>query len=421
MITIKKGERINMLGFYDRIRTLKENYLKEVVQEALKYKNVVIYGAGRVAKPIVHKLKEEQIAITYFAVSDIKVNEKEFLGIPVKQIDVLNLDVKETLIIIAVKYVWAEDVLLKVKENGYLHFVFPPEEIDYFAREQSDEVYRPVMEITVKAGCRVACKYCPQDVFLKKYFQTHDRPEYMSLENYKKCLAKLPKDTVICFEGFTEPFLHPQAIDMIEYTWQQGYDMKLYTTLVGLTKEDFLRIRNIPFHYVVLHVPDEQGYARIPMTEAYFEVLDMMLEQRKPDGTPFVDTANCQGVPHKEVVKHTMGKLRIMSELYDRAGNLKKDECLKSVDWVAGNIYCVRVNEKLNDNVLLPDGTVVLCDFDFGMQHILGNLLEESYEEIMCGERMRQIEEALNDEKCGLLCRKCNYAVSDYKLGEKAL
>ena len=40
----------------------------------------------------------------------------------------------------------------KIIEHGYTHYVFPPEELDYVARELSDEVYRPVMEITVKAG-----------------------------------------------------------------------------------------------------------------------------------------------------------------------------------------------------------------------------------------------------------------------------
>lgn len=400
-----------MLGFYDKLQNKKDCYLNYVTAEARKYKNVVIYGAGRVAKPIVHRLEEKQIEITVFAVSDARINDKVFFDIPVKQIEEVRMDPKETLIIIAVKYIWAKDVLDKVIENGYIHYVFPPEEIDYFAREQSDEVHRPVMEISVKVGCKVNCKYCPQELFLKRYFEVNERPQHLSLENYKSCLEKLPKNTIISFCGFTEPFLHQQAVDMIEYTWQQGYDIKLYTTLVGLTREGFERIRNIPFHYVVLHTPDEQGYANIPMTKEYFEILDMVLEQRKPDGTHFVDTANCQGIPHRDVLKHTEGKLRIMSELYDRAGNLKKDDCLKSVEKVKGAIYCIRVNEALNNNVLLPDGTVVLCNFDFGMRHILGNLLEQTYEEIMNGSRMRQIVEALDNDRCDLLCRRCNFAV----------
>jgi len=409
-----------MLGFYDKLQELKKEYLDTVIREAGKYKNVVIYGAGRVAKPIVHEFEEKQMQISCFAVSDARINEEWFYGIPVKQIDEVDLEDADTLFIIAVKQVWAKDVLDKITAAGYTHYIYPPEEVDYMARELSDEVYRPVMEVTVKAGCSVNCKYCPQALFLKRYYEKKDRPQYLSLENYKKCLNKLPKNAIISFCGFVEPFLNPDVYDMIEYTNEQGYEMKLYTTLVGLTKEGFERIRNIPFKYVVLHTPDEQGFANIPMTEEYFEILDMALEQKKPDGMPFFGTANCQGIPHHDVVKHTKGKLRIMSELYDRAGNLKEDELLKSVDFVEGPIYCVRVNEALNCNVLLPDGTVLLCDFDFGMRHVLGNLLEESYEEIMAGEKMKRIVAALNNDKCGLLCRKCNYAVKPLeKRGEK--
>lgn len=400
-----------MLGFYDRLRNTKKVYLDHVAGEAGKYENVVVYGAGRVAKPIVYRLQEEGIGITFFAVTDSKINETQFFGVDVRQIENIKLNSENTLIIIAVKYVWANDVLEKIKENGYINYIFPPKEIDYFAREQSDEVNRPNMEITLKIGCKVNCKYCPQKLLIENYFKTPNRPEYMSFDDYKKCLSKLPKDTIVSFEGFGEPFLHPQAVDMMEYTWQSGYDMDLYTTLVGLTKEGFERIKNIPFHYVVLHTPDEQGYAMIPMTEEYFEILDMALEQNKPDGSHFIDTANCQGIPHQSILLHTEGKLRVMSELYDRAGNLEKDDCLKSVkNRLTGSICCVRKNKILNYNVLLPDGTVVLCDFDFGLKHILGNLLEESYEEIMNGEGMRRVVEALEDDSLDLLCRKCNYA-----------
>lgn len=402
-----------MLGFYNRLQKTKKEYLAQIAVEAKKYNNIVIYGAGRVAKPIVHKLQEEQIKISSFVVSDVKINEKEFFGISVRQIEEINFSPEDTLVIIAVKYVWAQDVLNKILKNGYVHYVFPPKEIDYFAREESDEVHRPVMEFTLKAGCSINCKFCPQKLFLKSYFEKNNREEYLSFENFKICLSKLPSNTIISFCGFVEPFLHPQAVDMIEYTWRQGYEMKLYTTLVGLSKDGYNRIKNIPFHYVVLHTPDEQEYANIPMTKEYFEILDMALEQKKADGSHFIDTANCQGIPHQKIIEHTMGKLRIMSELYDRAGNLEKDDALKSVEKIEGNIYCIRVNEQLNNNVLLPDGTVVLCNFDFGMQHVLGNLLQDSYEDIMNGERMKQIIKALDDGSvCGLLCRKCNFAIS---------
>ena len=61
---------------------------------------------------------------------------------------------------------------------------------------------------------------------------------------------------------------------------------------------------------------------------------------------------------------------------------------------------------------MLPDGTVVLCNFDFGMKHVLGNLLEDTYESIMNGKGVQDVLEAQDNAHFELLCRKCNYAVS---------
>lgn len=65
----------------------------------------------------------------------------------------------------------------------------------------------------------------------------------------------------------------------------------------------------------------------------------------------------------------------------------------------------------LNHNVLLPDGTVVLCCNDFGMKHVLGNLLKEDYDSIISSEQMRLVKRGMNlDESLSILCRKCMFA-----------
>ena len=68
-----------MLGFYDKMAKFKEQYLKNLVEKVRDYENIVIYGAGRVAKPIVYRLREENIEIKCFTVTDIDINENTFL------------------------------------------------------------------------------------------------------------------------------------------------------------------------------------------------------------------------------------------------------------------------------------------------------------------------------------------------------
>lgn len=400
-----------MLGFYTYVQEEREKYFNKVIEATSKYNNVVIYGAGRVAEPVYEKLTSEGIHIKAFVVSDKNINENKFLGKPVIQFEDSEFDKENTIILICVKYKWVNDIILNLKKRGYLNYIIPPKEIDYFAREKSDLVDRAIMEITVRVGCKINCKYCPQKLLIDNYYENKNKIEELTFTNFKICIDKLPQNTVIDFCGFAEPFLNKDAIKMMKYANEKGHELRLYTTLVGLTKEGFDEIKEIPFIYVVLHTPDDKSYADIPMTDEYFELLDMVINYKKKDGNKFVDTANCQGMPHPKVLEHTKGKLRIMSELYDRAGNIKDEQKFEPID-VHGKLYCSRNNDKLNYNVLLPDGKVVLCNFDFGLEHVIGNLLEESYEEIMEGNNMRDIINSMDYEEDKLLCRHCNYAVN---------
>jgi radical SAM protein with 4Fe4S-binding SPASM domain len=115
-------------------------------------------------------------------------------------------------------------------------------------------------------------------------------------------------------------------------------------------------------------------------------------------------------VPHPKILEHTKGKLRIFSNLIDRAGNLSNSDAFAGT-YVHGKIACNRA-ENLNHGVLLPDGSVVLCCMDFGMQHVLGNLLVQSYEDIMNGEEINRIKDAMSgDNREDILCRSCSSAI----------
>lgn len=56
---------------------------------------------------------------------------------------------------------------------------------------------------------------------------------------------------------------------------------------------------------------------------------------------------------------------------------------------------------------MLPDGTLVLCCQDYGMKHILGNLLHDSWQDIQKGYAYQYFKRGLKDGSCDILCRKC--------------
>lgn len=103
-------------------------------------------------------------------------------------------------------------------------------------------------------------------------------------------------------------------------------------------------------------------------------------------------------------------KMKIYTEMGDRAGNLSNDSGkLDSFHHEGMRIKCSRT-PSLNHNVLLPDGTVVLCCNDFGLDYVLGNLNNDTYDSLMKSDTMRTVKRKMNiDLNDNLICRECMY------------
>ena len=51
------------------------------------------------------------------------------------------------------------------------------------------------------------------------------------------------------------------------------------------------------------------------------------------------------------------------------------------------------------------------------MRHVLGNLLKNSYEDIIKSNELLQVKRGMNiDENIPIICRKCMYAKNEFKL-----
>lgn len=397
-----------MKRFERYLEGLAEQYVASVREKKREGKEMAIYGAGKIGASLCRFLQGNGISVDSFCVTEEKGNPEKIFGVPVHGIGNLAPRSENICFLIGVGRSTQQAVTATLEQHGAQDFLMLPDGMTALL----DERYRrPLIQVTPKTGCSVRCHYCPQDLFMKRFF-AKPRQGMMSLEDYKRCLDKTPQDTVIEFAGFVEPFLNPEAAEMMLYTASTGREVNLFTTLAGMTWETWEKIKGIPFTIVVLHLPDAKGYANIPMTEEYWKLLRAVIYAKKPDGRSFVDKANSQSAIHPDVLRLVDGKVHIdATQLVDRAGNLESEE-LQSGGVPHGPLLCPTA-AKLDHNILLADGSLVLCCMDFGMQHVLGNLLEESYEEIMQGEAMKQIVEKMcADESEDLLCRTCVRAVS---------
>jgi MoaA/NifB/PqqE/SkfB family radical SAM enzyme len=130
-----------------------------------------------------------------------------------------------------------------------------------------------VMEVTTKIGCRIRCKYCPQNTFIRKY-REKSNIYAMTFDMYKTCIDKIPAEVDIVFAGMSEPFLNSEATRMILYAHERGHKVCVNTTLVGMQIADFELFKNVPFKYFCIHLPSAGGNENIEINDNYLELLD---------------------------------------------------------------------------------------------------------------------------------------------------
>lgn len=204
----------------------------------------------------------------------------------------------------------------------------------------------PWLEISTQLPCCNNCSYCPQG----KLMEIYTGEKTLSLRNFKILIRNIPRTVILSFAAFNEPFQNEECADMMLYAHKAGFDLAVWTTLIGLRDEDVEKIKNIPFIVFSIH---DIGQKKKEMP---FEITDW----------------------HK------------VNKIISRGSNLYK---IKRKEKVSG---CQR--GPYNHNVVLPNGDVCLCCNDWGLDHVLGNLFEKNYNDI---------------KKDGPfeLCHYCEYAI----------
>ncbi len=300
------------------------------------------------------------------------------------------------------------------------HFIDYYNEITLYIdnrRSEKKEYWRltslPTLEFTTSIppkGCVIDCAFCPQRTLLNVY----KADKTMTFENFKKVIDKLPKEVRVTFSGFTEPWLNKRCTDMLIYASQQGHPIAAFTTGVGMTVEDVERIKDIKFDGgenggLCLHIPDQELIAKHPITPRLIEVFERFKELENHIENFYV---MCMGEVH-ESVKHLWPEVHVPT-FWSRAGNLLGEAIIKPelekykdrfqhMDHGDKPMTCGCV-EDLYHNVVLPNGDVSLCCMDYGLKHILGNIFEQDYEDVI----PRPLQ-------CFSLCQGCENAVSPDK------
>lgn len=386
--------------------------IEEVKQLKERVEELYVYGAGLRGREICRILTRNGIEVNGFLTTRQGKNSM-VLGLPVKIAkDMMFANVG---IIIGLGDIYTEEVVEYLKENG-VDFNRVVDGGKYITqdRKSKDLQNNPTIEITTVLGCSVNCKYCPQNVLMNAYYkENRNRKKQMSTGDFKMLLRNTPDNCDIMFAGMAEPYLNPDCTEMLKLACEAGRNVSLYTTLEGTTEKDIDAMLGLPLQFVELHVADERKYAHITETEQYYKNVERLINAKKMNGEPFVNDVGAQAVPTSKILELCRGKYEVLTSVQDRAGNLEGEELVtRDRELTDEQITCCFCGPAFNNHVVLPDGTLLLCNMDYGMKHIIGNLLENTFDEIRAGEKMKAILEEVNGrQSMELLCRKCIFAM----------
>ena len=243
------------------------------------------------------------------------------------------------------------------------------------------------LEITTHIGCPINCTDCPQKLLITRY----KGRKTLDFDEFKRVLDKVPAGTRIDFSGMCEPFCNPRCADMILYAYEKGFPLALYTTLQGATMEDYERLRAVQYEVVTIHLPDRDGRSHFKLTDEYYNVLLHW----------DCNNYSCHGEIDYRVTPY-LRERNLITFMHDRAGNV---ECRPHTNLGQGKIWCCTSIRDMNHNVLLPNGDVLMCCMDYGMTGVFGNLLTQSYEEVIYSDTARRMRLTLDDGES--ICRHC--------------
>jgi hypothetical protein len=254
----------------------------------------------------------------------------------------------------------------------------------------------PHIEFTFIFPCKNMCKYCPQSLWIKSYKGS----TMMTMETFQKCLDNIPSNTIIHLAGFSEIFFHPQACDFILEIDKRGHKIYLFTTFENATIQQLEMLNNINFEQISIHAPDKIGFIS-KNEDIFLKKLDYFVrhhEKCKKLGIMSMGELSDKLKCIDKAISHP--KMNNVANQIIRSNDINLD---LPTDKILGEIIPC---DRLYQNVVLPNGDVSLCCMDYGLKHIIGNLLTTHYNNLD-REKIKLLAKEYNND---LLCRNCHYA-----------
>lgn len=269
--------------------------------------------------------------------------------------------------------------------------------------------------------CNLKCKFCPE---------TNREKEFMNVEKFEEIIKKIHKDTnLVCLHVKGEPLLHPKLKETLEVL--ERYNLKANITTNGtlikenleiLKKSKAVRQINFSIHSITQNKSLEKEYLN-NIFEAVEELPNVIVSYR---------LWNIVELKENEINRKIIEELEHYYKIPKLIEILKQNSYFKirenlfinqDIEFTWPNINGKEIIQQgrclaLKDQIaILVDGTVVPCCLDNNGDIPLGNIFNESLEDILNKNSTQIIKK--NFENKIITCKLCKTCGFLKKLEEK--
>ena len=264
--------------------------------------------------------------------------------------------------------------------------------------------------------CNLQCSFC---------HGTRREMRSMSTEEFSAVLGKIrPYTDYLYFHLMGEPLRHPRLEEFLNVAGEHGFRVIITTNGVLIPKKKELLLSSGALHKVNISLHAfEANDLPLPFSEYLRGCLDFGKAAAESGEKIVVYRLWNKG--GKDALNEEIQKaIRAKFGDYDDTYNARRGITLANrvyleygdkFDWpdlsapdMGKNVFCYGLRDQLG---ILCDGTVVPCCLDAEGDIALGNIFEDSMENILSSARAKAIYEGFGN-RCATeeLCRRCGYA-----------